>query len=402
MLVTLILVFLAYISINIYVYIRSMHYSSRHKFFKHLIIFGHAISLLFLAGIIIFSGKPHHDYRSFSLYFHFNALFILILIPVINLFTFYLISDLVLLFIRQKIRHGSCIMIRRIFHKTAVGISLILWGLIFHGHFWGLTSFHVREYTIASSEIPESFVGVKIVHFSDTHLGSFFNTSSVEKGLRLIQDQNPDIIVFTGDLVNISAEEAEPYISLFSSLSAPLGKYAVLGNHDMSDYMKIDINRDSLNVNTPRVVEILGKMGFMVLRDTSIYVSNGTDSIQLAGTDNFGQPPFRRWGNLEKALKNAGSDRFLILLTHDPSAWDKIIADDLPVDLTLSGHTHGMQLGIRRKFLEWSPIQLKYPNWAGLYFNNKKMLHVNPGFGYIGLPFRIGVYPEITVLTLSN
>jgi uncharacterized protein len=401
-LILLITVLLLYIFANIYVSIRSKSFTSRYRFFRIFIVAGHLILLLAFAGIILFSGKPHHDYRSFSLYFQLTFALLWVMIPVFMLFILYLPADFLHLLIHKKVRQGTCIMIRRIFHKTAIILTFIFFSLMFYGYFWGVTDFNVREYTITSEKIPDSFNGTRILHFSDTHLGSFFRISSVEKGIALMKEQHPDIILFTGDLVNISAKEALPYMDMFSSLEAPLGKYAILGNHDLSDYMKMDIRRDSMNVNTPEVVLMLEKMGFIVLRDTCVYISNGTDSIQLAGTDSWGKPPFRQWGNPQKALKNAETSKYTILMTHDPSAWDYISGNDLHADLTLSGHTHGMQLGIRWRFIDWSPIKIKYPNWAGLYFNKEKALHVNPGFGFIGLPFRIGVRPEITVITLRN
>ena len=402
MLLTLLLIILLYIFANLYVYIRCKNFTSRYKLFRILIIAGHLTLLLVGVGIILFSGKPHHDYRSFSLYFQLNFAFLWMMLLVLNLFIFYLPADLLVILIRKKIKQGTGIMIRRFFHKAGLLISFIIWALMLYGYFIGVTDFKVQEYTIVSEKIPDSFNGTRIVHFSDTHLGSFFRTSSVKKGVDLIKEQNPDLILFTGDLVNISAQEAVPYLDMFASIEAPLGKYAILGNHDMSDYMKIDISRDSINVNTPEVVEKLEKMGFIVLRDTSTYITNGTDSIQLIGTDSWGKPPFKQWGNPQKALEAADKTKFTILMTHDPSAWESITSNELRTDLTLSGHTHGMQLGIRWKFIDWSPIKMKYHNWAGLYIENGKALHINPGFGFIGIPFRIGIRPEITVITLHN
>jgi len=283
-----------------------------------------------------------------------------------------------------------------------MAITFCIWGLMLYGYFYGVTNYKIKTYELNFKKLPASFNGLKVLQFSDTHLGSFLNYKSVEKGMLMIQEQNADIILFTGDLVNISSQEAQPYFNLFASLEAPYGKYAVLGNHDMSDYRKLDIERDSLNVNTQDIITFFQSTGFTVLRDTFVTIFNETDSIQIAGTDNWGKPPFKAYGNPEKLFENLNPNMFTMLLSHDPSFWCTFINDGTSVDLTLSGHTHGMQFGYRTKTRQWSPASIKYPTWAGIYKNQNQLLHVNPGFGFIGIPLRIGIHPEISVFILSN
>jgi uncharacterized protein len=393
---------LLYILASVYVFLRSKMFTYRYKLIRIAIISVHALFLISFVAIALFFGGPHQNYKIFSFYFQLNFLFLLYFVFFLFLTTAYLFCDSFMFFIAKRLRQGTVILVRRIFHKSALVLTLLLWGFMLHGYFFGITNFTVREYSIHYENLPPSFNGVKILHFSDTHLGSFSNPKDVQKGVEIIQEQNADIIFFTGDLVNISSEEALPYVELFSSIKAPLGKYAVVGNHDMSDYMKIDISRDSVNVNLAEILSIMRDMGFVVLRDTAVVLQNETDKIQIAGTDYWGKPPFKVFSDPEKVFSNLDTDLFTILLTHDPSFWNSYVENQRNIELTLAGHTHGMQFGIRTKNYQWSPVSLKYKEWAGLYYNNENVLHVNPGFGFIGLPFRAGIYPEITVITLVN
>ncbi len=398
----LIIFIIYYLGNNIYVFIRSSRFSTNHKIIKSTIVGFHLLLPLAVFLMIVFAGKPHLNPKIFSLYFELNYVALFFFSALFFLFHAYVIADIIVFVFYRKRTQGSAIRLRRIFHKSALLLIFIFWSLLIYGKFVTLSDFKIRTHYINHPKLPASFDGLKIVHFSDTHLGSFRNEEIVIQGIELIKKQNPDLILFTGDLVNIAANEALPFIDAFSSLEATYGKYAVLGNHDLSDYMKMDIRRDSLNVNTLEIVHVLNDMGFFVLRDTSVFISNGTDSIILAGIDNWGKPPFKGISNPEKVTDNLKPEYFTILLSHDPSFWEEYVKDKQEVDLTLSGHTHGMQLGIRTKSFQWSPVSLKYPYWAGLYFNNQNVLHVNPGFGYIGMPFRIGIHPEISVLIISN
>lgn len=330
-------------------------------------------------------------------------LFIMIFVGVLLMTTLYIPADIFCFCFKKRMRQGTCIRIKNTMHKIAVTSTLLLWGLMIWGAVWGTSAFTLRTIELKFSKLPESFDGIRIIHFSDTHLGSFLKYSSVEKGVQIIIDAKPDLVLFTGDLVNISDTEAKPYIELFSQIEAPYGKYAVLGNHDMSDYMKMDIPRDSVNVNTFAIEQILEEMGFVVLRNSSVTIHNETDSIYISGSDNWGKPPFKTEGRPDIALQNLNPEVFSIFLSHDPSVWTAMIVDHPNADLTLSGHTHGMQLGIKTDRFRWSPASLKYPQWGGVYQTNaEKVIHVNTGFGFIGFPSRMGIRPEITLLILRN
>lgn len=404
MILKIIFAFLIYAALIYFILVRSRSFTYRHRLLKIILIAGNCILLCFISGLLLFGGKPHLNFKMFALYFQVNFVFLLLFFSIILLFIFYFFGDAIVILFLRKARQGTKIAFRNLFHKIAVSLTGIVWFGLFYGYFIGVSNFRVKEYELHFARLPENFSGVKVLHFSDTHLGSFLNKNKVKKGIQLINKQNADLILFTGDLVNISAEEAYPYIDFFASVEAKFGKYAVLGNHDMSDYMKMDINRDSLNVNTEKVVEALRKMGFIVLRDTVVNIISKGDTIQLAGMDNCGNPPFKCHGNPEKVFSLLDPEQFTILLSHDPSFWNKFKDEfkNVGIDLTLSGHTHGMQTGIRTKNFQWSPALIKYSNWCGLYYMDNKVLHVNPGFGFIGLPVRIGIYPEITVINLNN
>jgi uncharacterized protein len=402
MLFRFILVCFAYISLCAYVYLRLKSFTYKHASYRWFILISHFLILVFFFGIFFFGGKPHLNYQIFTYYFHLNFFFLLTSLLIFFLFLNYVFGDILILLFLRKIRQGSKIALRNIFHKIAVSVYGILLIILGFGYLFGTSDFTVREYNLHFKTLPKNFDSLKIVHFSDTHLGSFINKKHVKKGIQLIQKQQADLILFTGDLVNISADEAKPYVDLFSELETKYGKFAVLGNHDMSDYRKMDIDRDSLNVNTLEIVQVFNSMGFMVLRDTVVQIISNGDTVQIAGTDNWGKPPFKAYGNPEKIFSQLQPDKFTILLSHDPSFWKTFIGDHTSVDLTLSGHTHGMQMGIRTKKFQWSPASLMYPHWSGLYQNGKQILHVNPGFGFIGMPVRVGIKPEITVLNLNN
>jgi uncharacterized protein len=391
-----------YIFINVFVYKQAKTITTYYGVIKKTIIYTHILLLILVLSLLIFIGKPHLHHKIFTAYFHFNFLFFLYLIFIIflgiSLFVNVIVSYFHIRGGNKKTNTNKTIIL------TASILIAVVWSTLFYGYFYGVANFQIKKHELTYENLPESFDGIRIVHFSDTHLGSFLNKKNVEKGVDLIKAQNADMVFFTGDLVNISANEAKPYIRSFASIEAPLGKFAVLGNHDMSDYRKADIPRDSINVNIIEIVEVLQKMGFTVLRDSSVYIKLNTDSIAIAGTDNWGKPPFKQTGDLEKAISRIDEKTFTILLTHDPSLWESEIKDKKNIELTLSGHTHGMQMGIRTNSIRFSPASLKYKTWSGIYGDSlqKNKLHVNQGFGFIGLPIRVGIYPEITIINLRR
>jgi len=243
---------------------------------------------------------------------------------------------------------------------------------------------------------------LKLVHISDIHSGSFDSLEAVQRGIDLINAQNADIICFTGDLVNNDSREIEPFIQDFKALKSKYGIYSCLGNHDYGDY-KHWKSKEVKQQNLETLFKHHQAMGFKLLNNSNVELTNKGEKIVILGVENWGKPPFPQHGDLDKALKNVNNADFKILLSHDPSHWDyKVLTHPTNIDLTLSGHTHGMQFGVEIPGFKWSPIKYLYPRWAGLYQEATQYLYVNRGFGFLGFPGRVGIWPEITVIELKK
>jgi hypothetical protein len=253
------------------------------------------------------------------------------------------------------------------------------------------------------ANIPQAFDGLKIVQISDLHLGSYGNNRKpLSEAIRIINELNPDMIVFTGDIVNNYALETIPFIDVFKQLNKPpLGMFAVLGNHDFSDYSSWS-DENKKQKNSALIEEFLKSSGFQVLRNKYQFVFIEKDSLCIAGVDNWGIPPFKKYGNLPNAMTDIDESSPVILLSHNPTHWRGEVLDYKNIFLTLSGHTHGMQMGIETSFFTWSPVKYMYKEWQGLYTSNDQYLYVNKGLGFIGFSARIGMYPEITLITLKK
>ncbi|MDF2517226.1 MAG: phosphohydrolase [Sphingobacterium sp.] len=281
-------------------------------------------------------------------------------------------------------------------------LALVLVLIIAFGLTRGRYLYRVREEVLSFSDLPDAFDGFKITQISDIHSGSLSNIKAVRKGIALANAQQSDLLLFTGDLVNNKAAEMESWISDFTALKAPFGKFSVLGNHDYGDYTPWD-SAELKASNLVRLKQIHQEMGFKLLLNESITIQKKGASIALIGVENWGKGGFHQYGDLSKATSGLSTDSFNILMSHDPSHWDHVTLDhDKHVHLTLAGHTHGMQFGIELFGFKWSPIQYFYEQWAGLYQKQGKYLYVNRGFGYHGLKGRICVWPEITVITLKK
>jgi len=281
---------------------------------------------------------------------------------------------------------------------AALPFTGILYGILF-----GKFNYRVEKANITSTKLPAAFDGFKIVQISDAHLGSFSKLHEpVLEALDRINKLNPDLIVFTGDLVNNVAEEATMWIDAFKSLKAKHGKFSILGNHDYGDYIQWNSNTEKTQ-NLKNLKTIHKEMGFELLNNKGIDLHIGTEKIGLLGVENWGKPPFPQHGDLTLANSMIDENVFKVLLSHDPSHFDLQVKGKTNIDLTLSGHTHGMQFGIEiPKLIKWSPVKYKYPKWAGLYTENKQHLYVNRGFGVLGFPGRVGMPPEITEITLRK
>lgn len=283
----------------------------------------------------------------------------------------------------------------------AIGISVIFFMSMLFGITLGKYKYSITHQKLIIPNLPETFNGFRILQISDIHSGSFDSLKQVEKGINLLQKQGPDLIVFTGDLVNFDTAEIDPYIHLFEKTSAPFGKYAIMGNHDyyaLSGPSPTDVNK--------KFADFKGKherMGFQLLLNEHVQIIKEDHSINLIGVENWGSGPFPKYGDFDKAIEQLRKGTANILLSHDPSHWDeKVKSHEKHIDLTLSGHTHGMQFGINLPWLKWSPVQYRYKKWIGLYEENGQHLYVNRGFGFLGFPGRVFMWPEITVFELHQ
>ncbi|KAA5537824.1 metallophosphoesterase [Paenimyroides baculatum] len=262
--------------------------------------------------------------------------------------------------------------------------------------------YKIHKTTISFADLPEAFNGFTITQLSDIHAGSFTSKKGVQKGVNLVNAQNSDVIVFTGDLVNNSAAEMEPWIDTFAQLNAPYGMFSILGNHDYGDYIAWE-SPAVKEQNLIRLKEIHQEIGFQLLLNESVEIQKEDASVGLIGVENWGKGNFHRYGDLNKAIESVLQQPFKILLSHDPSHWDAVVTDYQPlIHLTLSGHTHGMQFGFEFMGIKWSPSKYIYQRWAGLYESYGRYLYVNRGFGFLGLKGRLGVWAEISVITLKR
>lgn len=316
--------------------------------------------------------------------------------------------------LRLILKNDKCFVCGRI-----VGLAL---GLIaFIAMWWGalVTRYKVdvEKVTVTSDRLPKLFDGYRIVQFSDAHVGSWGDdTTFISKLVSEINSLKPDLIVFTGDVVNMETSELEPFLNVLSKLKARDGVYSVLGNHDYGDYKAWE-NPSDRETNNALLAIWQRQMGWNLLNNRHVFLKNGTDSIALIGVENWGEPPFRQYGDIVKAYHASASGRpentdalkdnnFKILLSHNPEHWNREVSVSTNVDLTLSGHTHAMQTMLRLGNWRWSPAEWKYQQWGGLYERlnddgEPTRLYVNIGSGEVGIPARIGATPEITEITLK-
>jgi len=288
----------------------------------------------------------------------------------------------------------------RFISQLGLLIAAIPFTSILYGMAKGRFNFRISHENLTFDNLPSSFDGFKIVQISDIHIGSFIgHENQVKKAIELINDQKPDLLLFTGDLVNNFYEELNGWIPILSNLKAKYGMISILGNHDYGDYFVWN-NKGEKVQNLENLKNAHKEMGFKLLLNETKEITINNEKIAVIGVENWGLPPFPQHGDLIKATENINEPQFKILLSHDPSHWDAEVINKTDIDLTFSGHTHGMQFGIEIGNIKWSPVKYKYPRWAGLYQENKQFLYVNRGFGYIGFPGRIGMPPEITVIKL--
>ena len=289
---------------------------------------------------------------------------------------------------------------RKFISTTALAAAGIFSLLAIDGIIFGKYRHTVRKVKLRFKNLPENFKGYKIVQISDVHSGSFFNPQKLQKAIDLINEQDADVVLFTGDMVNNYADEFKPFIPLFFFFKAKDGKFSILGNHDYGDYGAWN-SREEKAQNIPTLKNYQAEAGFKMLRNENIALEKNGEKIYLLGVENWGIKPFPQYGDLDKALKGVPEDAIKVLMSHDPTHFDEVVKKHKThVHLTLSGHTHGMQFGLDLKNIKWSPVKFKYKKWADLYESEGKYLYVNRGFGVIAYPGRVGINPEITVIEL--
>ena len=291
---------------------------------------------------------------------------------------------------------------RKIISQIALGLASIPFASLLYGMYRGKYNYKVLSYNLEFEDLPDAFDGFKITQISDIHSGSFDNQTKVQYGVDLVNQQKSDLVLFTGDLVNNRADEIKPWIKIFNKIKAEFGVFSILGNHDYGDYMRWE-SPAAKRKNMEDLYDAHNEMGWDLLLNESRFIEKDGERLAIIGVENWGSG-FKKAGDLNKALNKVSEKDFKILLTHDPSHWEaQVIPHPFKIHLTLSGHTHGMQFGIEIPgVIKWSPAKWRYKQWAGLYGENKQYLNVNRGFGYLAYPGRVGMWPEVSVITLSK
>lgn len=286
--------------------------------------------------------------------------------------------------------------------KTALVAAALPMGAMAYGVISGAHDYRVRRKTVVLPNLPKAFDGITIGQLSDIHSGSFFNKTAVKGGVEMFLAEKPDVIFFTGDIVNNEASELNDYLNIFDKLKAPYGVFSVTGNHDYGDYKAWSTPQAKRN-NFADLIQAHKAMGFRILMNEHEFLKEGADQLAVIGIENWGGGRFSKYGKLDVAHAGTQDAPVKLLLSHDPSHWDAQVRPGYgDIDLMFSGHTHGFQFGVEIGNFKWSPSQYAYKQWAGLYQEGKQYLYVNRGFGYLGYPGRVGMPPELTLITLKR
>ncbi len=361
--------------------------------------------VLMITGFALYTQLDTKMYAGFRVFI--SALFFINLIGKLLAFLVLLGDD-----VRRLVSYLSQFVISnedpKIAGRTAfIGKAALLTGVLpMMGLSFGILSgahdYRVRRRDIYSPHLPKCFDGIRLVQISDIHTGSFFNKTAVRRGVDLINQERGDMVLFTGDFVNNQSDEAKPYLDLFAKVKAPLGVHAVMGNHDYGDYHRWDSMIEKQQ-NIKDLHQMHKYMGWNIMLNENKIITADGESIALLGLENWGAGRFSKYGDMSKTYEGTQEIPYKILMSHDPSHWDAQVLSEYPdIDLMLAGHTHGMQFGVEIGDFRWSPSQYVYKQWADLYQKGSQSLYVNRGFGFLGYPGRIGILPEITVLTLKR
>ncbi|MFD1552283.1 metallophosphoesterase [Putridiphycobacter roseus] len=402
--ISFIIILLVFLGIELYIYfwLRSYWQETKIKYRKIVKYLYLGVTSLALVSLLLILTV--RDYSSVAIANIFIGVFIINLITKLVLLPFALLDDVrrLGLFTKKKIEHSDKGINRSAFLQkaglltAAIPLTALTTGVVIGGAY----RYKIHKEKLSFKNFPKAFNGLKVVQISDIHSGSFYDKEAVKRGVKMIMDQKPDLVFFTGDIVNEQAVEMDNYYEVFDKIKAPLGVYSILGNHDYGDYHNWE-NNEAREENFEAIKKIHQKLGWNLLLDEHIYLERGGERIAVIGVENWGAG-FHQIGDLKKAYKGCDAP-FKILLSHDPTHWDKQVTVDFKdIDLTLSGHTHGAQMGIETHGFKWSPIQYRYKKWAGLYALENQKLYINRGFGFLGYPGRIGIWPEITVLEFEH
>jgi uncharacterized protein len=383
---------------------------------KHIILATFIfITFTFIVAITIgYVFRPHHlHFRFLNKYSYLIGWVFVFYIPKLVIVIFQLVGDFfegllkLAKWISAKYSPSINEKLRRLKQrhiplKTGMILSLITFFVFIYGMAYGRFNYQVERVKLTYPSLPSNFNHFKIVQISDLHVGGYYGYfKQLRRAINLINKEKPDLILFTGDLVTLTSNEEYQFTGILDQMKARIGKYSILGNHDYGDYYNWDSPAEK-GLNFEKMLQAHESIGFKLLRNQSKLIKIGDQQIALIGVDNWGLPPFPEYGDLHKAMKGLQDSTFKILLSHDPSHWSAQVIGKTNIELTLSGHTHGMQMGIHLGNFRWSPVEYKYPRWAGLYQAGKQFLYVNRGLGFIVYPGRFGSLPEITVIELSN
>lgn len=355
---------------------------------KLLVVY--SVGLLLSFFLLYVWPNSARETGEYSIYLMYNSLLALDFVFKLPLTVFFLFS-----FILPRKKATTV-------HFIGLIISICVGSSVIYGVLLGRNSYVVNRIELEFENLPERFDGYKIVQISDTHLGGFIHSKKImNKTKREIETINPDLLLFTGDLVNNFAKELRGWQGLFTELTQNKKAFSILGNHDYGNYSSWE-SETAKEENFKKIVDANQSYGFKLLRNEHVKLYSGNDSIFLIGVENWGHPPFPQYANLEKAMAGVTKNTFKILMTHDPAHWEAVVKKRQDVDFTLSGHTHGMQWGIKKAGILFSIASLAHTNWAGLYCYGNSQLYVNTGLGTVGIPMRINMPPELTVFTLKR
>jgi len=370
----------------------------------------YSIIVISIFGSLIWGGYNRSEGMTVSFNYAIGSFLMLIAFQIL-LIAFLFIEDLARIFqaiygylTGNKVSDAGFLPSRRKFvSQIALGLASIPLTSLLYGMYKGRYNYKVLQYELTYDDLPEAFDGFTITQISDVHSGSFDNAKKVQYGIDLINRQQSDVILFTGDFVNNQTSELDPWIDIFAQLKAPFGKYSVMGNHDYGDYMQWPSEAAKVE-NFEEFKKAHQSMGFDLLLNESRFLEKDGQRLALIGVENWGAGRFKKAGDLNKAVSGLQATDFKVLMTHDPSHWEaEVLPHPFPFHLTLSGHTHGMQFGIEIPgWIKWSPAQWRYKQWAGIYERDQQRINVNRGFGFLAYPGRVGMWPEVSVITLRR